>query len=80
MRLGFVCLLTGEVSSEQEGGGVSGDDMDALIQRPSGNGELNMIQLTLPVVATMYLDKTNQWQRLSVDKRDEALRHIQVGE
>lgn len=80
VRLGFLCLLTAETFSDQEERGISGDDMDALIQQPSGNGEVNMIQLTLPVVATMYLDKTKQWHRLGFNRRDEALRHIRVGE
>lgn len=78
--MGLVCLLTGEMFSEQEESGISGADMAALIRQPSGNGELNMMELTLPVVATMYLDKTDQWHRLGFDKRNEALQHIKVGE
>lgn len=39
-----------------------------------------MIHMTLPVIATMYLDNTNQWEDVGFEKRDEALKHIKTGE
>ncbi|KAG8015205.1 Complement C3 [Nibea albiflora] len=45
----------------------------------TGCGEENMIHMTLTVVATMYLDKTNQWEPVDTDRRDEALQHIKTG-
>ncbi len=53
--------------------------MGTLIRQPSGSGESNMITMTLPVIATMYLDKTNQWETVGFEKRNEALRHIKTG-
>ncbi|XP_059191692.1 complement C3-like [Centropristis striata] len=53
--------------------------MDSLIKQPSGCGEENMIHMTLPVIAAIYLDKTNQWEPVEIDKRDEALQHIKTG-
>eukprot|EP00066_Takifugu_rubripes_P028718 XP_011617984.1 PREDICTED: complement C3-like isoform X1 [Takifugu rubripes] len=58
---------------------INGSMMGNLIAQPYGCGEQNMISMTLPVIATMYLDKTNQWQDVGFQRRDEALRHIQTG-
>ncbi|XP_036954098.1 complement C3-like [Acanthopagrus latus] len=58
---------------------ISGTSMGSLIFRPSGDGESNMIHMTLPVIATMYLDKTNKWETVGLEKRNEALQHIKVG-
>ncbi|XP_077936554.1 complement C3 [Gasterosteus aculeatus] len=58
---------------------VGGSSMDSLIQQPYGCGEQNMIKMTLPVIATTYLDRTNQWETVGFDKRDKALEHIKTG-
>ncbi|XP_068178625.1 complement C3-like [Antennarius striatus] len=58
---------------------ISGNSMGSLIQQPDGCGEQNMIKMTLPVIATMYLDKTNQWETIGFQKRNEALQHIKTG-
>ncbi|XP_031725593.1 complement C3-like [Anarrhichthys ocellatus] len=58
---------------------VSGNSMGSLIRQPSGPGETNMIHMTLPVIATTYLDKTNQWESVGLEKRSEALQHIKTG-
>uniref|UniRef100_UPI003AAF2771 complement C3-like n=1 Tax=Centroberyx gerrardi TaxID=166262 RepID=UPI003AAF2771 len=58
---------------------ISGSSMDSLIYQPRGCGEQNMIHTTLPVIATTYLDATNQWENVGFKKRDEALQHIKTG-
>nr|XP_046262998.1 complement C3-like isoform X2 [Scatophagus argus] len=58
---------------------ISGKSMGTLIKQPGGCGEQNMIGMTLPVIATTYLDKTNQWETVGIDKRTEALEHIKTG-
>uniref|UniRef100_UPI0037E797A1 complement C3-like n=1 Tax=Semicossyphus pulcher TaxID=241346 RepID=UPI0037E797A1 len=58
---------------------ISGNSMDTLIQQPGGCGEQNMASMTLPVIATIYLDKTNQWETVGFEKRDIALQHIRTG-
>uniref|UniRef100_A0A3P8SVT4 Complement component c3a, duplicate 5 n=1 Tax=Amphiprion percula TaxID=161767 RepID=A0A3P8SVT4_AMPPE len=58
---------------------ISGKSMGSLIYQPSGCGEQNMIHMTLPVIATLYLDKTNQWETVGFQKRNEALQHIKTG-
>ncbi|XP_056136550.1 complement C3-like isoform X2 [Lampris incognitus] len=58
---------------------ISGNSMGSLIYQPSGCGEQNMIHMTLPVIATIYLDRTNQWEIVGFGKRKEALQHIMTG-
>ncbi|XP_059191683.1 complement C3-like [Centropristis striata] len=58
---------------------ISGKSLGTLIQAPSGCGEQNMIGMTLPVTAAMYLDRTDQWKAVGVSKRPEAIQHIQTG-
>ncbi|XP_029003662.1 complement C3-like isoform X2 [Betta splendens] len=58
---------------------ISGVSMGALIFQPMGCGEQNMAFMTLPVIATMYLDKTNQWESVGFDERGKALQHIETG-
>ncbi|KAM3622581.1 uncharacterized protein V6R79_000678 [Siganus canaliculatus] len=58
---------------------ISGTSMGTLIRQPSGCGEQTMIGMTLPVIATIYLDKTNQWDHVGIERRDEALQHIRTG-
>lgn len=79
MWFGFVCVPTGEMASLSAQSVISGNTLDNLIVQPLGSGETNMIQMTLPVIATVYLDKTNQWQMIGFEKRNEALGRIQTG-
>ncbi|XP_053713324.1 complement C3-like isoform X2 [Synchiropus splendidus] len=58
---------------------IRGTAMEQMIYQPSGCGEQNMIHMTLPVIATLYLDRTNQWEDVGLTKRDEALQHIKTG-
>ncbi|RXN37729.1 complement C3-like protein [Labeo rohita] len=58
---------------------ISGDFMGRLIVQPSGCGEQNMIGMTLPVIATHYLDSTNQWEAVGIERRNEAIKHISTG-
>uniref|UniRef100_A0A8C5HLK6 Complement C3-like n=1 Tax=Gouania willdenowi TaxID=441366 RepID=A0A8C5HLK6_GOUWI len=58
---------------------INGTSMGTLIRMPYGNGEQNMARMTLPVIATRYLDTTNQWEAVGLERRDEALQHITTG-
>ncbi|XP_028435544.1 complement C3 [Perca flavescens] len=58
---------------------ISGDSMGTLIVQPDGCGEQNIARMTLPVIAATYLDKTNQWETVGFQKRNEALQHIKTG-
>uniref|UniRef100_A0A673LBI7 Complement C3-like n=1 Tax=Sinocyclocheilus rhinocerous TaxID=307959 RepID=A0A673LBI7_9TELE len=58
---------------------ISGDFMGRLIVQPSGCGEQNMIYMTLPLIATHYLDSTNQWAAVGMERRNDAINHISTG-
>uniref|UniRef100_A0A3B4ZCZ6 Complement C3-like n=1 Tax=Stegastes partitus TaxID=144197 RepID=A0A3B4ZCZ6_9TELE len=58
---------------------ISGNSMGTLIRQPYGCGEQNMIRMTLPVIATVFLDKTNQWETVGFRRRNDALQHIKTG-
>ena len=75
-----VCLCAGreQVSTLVENA-ISGNSMGTLIIQPSGCGEQNIASMTLPVIAATYLDKTNQWETVGFQKRNEALQHIKTG-
>ncbi|KAL1281261.1 hypothetical protein QQF64_000064 [Cirrhinus molitorella] len=58
---------------------ISGEFMGRFIVQPRGNGEENMIYMTLPVIAAHYLDNTNQWETVGMERRNEAINHIKTG-
>uniref|UniRef100_A0AAY4BNM2 Complement C3 n=1 Tax=Denticeps clupeoides TaxID=299321 RepID=A0AAY4BNM2_9TELE len=58
---------------------ISGDSMASLIVQPRGCGEQNMIYMTLPTIATHYLDNTNQWDQVGLEKRETAKKFIKMG-
>ncbi|XP_067296786.1 complement C3-like [Pseudorasbora parva] len=74
----FITITGGEISQTVEKA-ISGDFMGQLIVQPSGDGESNMISMTLPVIATHYLDSTNQWEAVGMERRYEAIYHINTG-
>lgn len=58
---------------------IDGERLSHLIVTPSGCGEQNMIGMTPTVIAVHYLDQTEQWGKLGLGKRQEALSLIQKG-
>ncbi|XP_064179568.1 complement C3-like isoform X2 [Anguilla rostrata] len=58
---------------------ISGSPMGHLIAQPNGNAETIMIGITGPVIATHYLDKTNQWEKVGLERRAEAINFIEMG-
>ncbi|KAJ8246287.1 hypothetical protein GJAV_G00265900 [Gymnothorax javanicus] len=70
---------TGDLLSQTIDAVISGKDIGHLIQRPYGCGEQNMMRITGPVIATIYLDKTKQWDKAGLDRRAEALTYIMQG-
>ncbi|XP_034545799.1 complement C3-like [Notolabrus celidotus] len=71
--------VTGRRDSAPLEDAISGNSMGTLIFLPSGSGEENMMSMTLTTIATTYLDKTNQWETVGFQKRDEAIKHIKTG-
>ncbi|XP_016107635.1 complement C3-like, partial [Sinocyclocheilus grahami] len=58
---------------------ISGSFMGRLIFQPTGCGEQNMYRMTLPLIATHYLDSTNQWDTVGMERRNDAINHISTG-
>ncbi|XP_053572078.1 A.superbus venom factor 1-like [Bombina bombina] len=58
---------------------IDGSNLNHLIVVPQGCGEQNMITMTPSVIATHYLDSTGQWERIGVNRREEALNNIKTG-
>ncbi|XP_073716226.1 complement C3 isoform X1 [Misgurnus anguillicaudatus] len=71
--------VTGEAISQTVEQAIGGDFMGRLIVQPSGCGEQNMVGMTLPLIATHYLDRTNQWHTVGMERRGEAVNHIRKG-
>ncbi|XP_052459370.1 complement C3 isoform X2 [Carassius gibelio] len=71
--------ITGEKITQTVEQAISGDFMGRLIIQPSGCGEQIMIGMTLPVIATHYLDSTHQWETVGMERRNEAINHINIG-
>uniref|UniRef100_A0A8C5F2Y5 Complement C3 n=1 Tax=Gopherus evgoodei TaxID=1825980 RepID=A0A8C5F2Y5_9SAUR len=58
---------------------IDGAKLRHLIVVPSGCGEQNMIRLTPTVISTYFLDSTDQWEKMGVDRRAEAINLIRSG-
>ncbi|XP_075715293.1 A.superbus venom factor 1-like [Rhinoderma darwinii] len=58
---------------------IDGANLKHLITVPSGCGEQNMMSMTPTVIATHYLDVTNQWEKIGVERREEAIKNINQG-
>ncbi|XP_050959799.1 complement C3-like isoform X4 [Labeo rohita] len=71
--------ITGEDIAQTVEKAISGDFMGRLIFQPYGCGEQNMYHMTLPLIATHYLDSTNQWETVGLERRNEAISHIDTG-
>lgn len=71
--------FAGRDQAEKLKNDINGESVGDLIYEPGGDGEENMIHLSLTVAATRYLDQTNQWEAVNIHRRNEALQHIRTG-
>ncbi|XP_077327723.1 complement C3-like [Lithobates pipiens] len=58
---------------------IDGKNLNNFIIPPSGCAEQNMLRLAPLVIATQFLDKTNQWDKVGLQRRAEAINHMQTG-
>uniref|UniRef100_A0A8C7FI43 Complement C3 n=1 Tax=Oncorhynchus kisutch TaxID=8019 RepID=A0A8C7FI43_ONCKI len=75
----LISVTAGEQTSVLVEQAISGDSLGSLIVQPVGCGEQNMIYMTLPVIATHYLDNTKKWEDIGLDKRNTAIKYINIG-
>uniref|UniRef100_A0A8C9XMR8 Complement component c3b, tandem duplicate 2 n=1 Tax=Sander lucioperca TaxID=283035 RepID=A0A8C9XMR8_SANLU len=71
--------VRGNVLADSIDNSISEDSLASLIQMPGGCVEQNLASITLPLIATLYLDRTNSWESVGVQRRAEALRYIRRG-
>ncbi|KAJ8246289.1 hypothetical protein GJAV_G00265920 [Gymnothorax javanicus] len=71
-------IVTGEQQSQTIQEVISGSSISHLIAQPRGNGEQNIMSMTGPVIATHYLDNTDQWDKVAQDRQD-VLKFIEIG-
>uniref|UniRef100_A0A8C6NJW6 Complement component c3b, tandem duplicate 2 n=1 Tax=Nothobranchius furzeri TaxID=105023 RepID=A0A8C6NJW6_NOTFU len=71
--------VRGNVLADSIDNSISDDSLAALIRMPGGCVEQNLATITLPLIATLYLDRTNNWETVGVDRRAEAIQYIRRG-
>ncbi|XP_060539461.1 venom factor-like [Pantherophis guttatus] len=71
--------VQGDLVAQTVESSIDGSKLSHLIITPSGCGEQNMIRMTAPVIATYYLDTTEQWEALGINRRPEAVKQIMTG-
>uniref|UniRef100_A0A8C7WDC7 Uncharacterized protein n=1 Tax=Oncorhynchus mykiss TaxID=8022 RepID=A0A8C7WDC7_ONCMY len=71
--------VTGQQLAQTIEAAISGSPLGDLLQQPSGCGEQNMMKMTLPLIATLYLDETKQWDKVGLERRKEAVNFIKMG-
>uniref|UniRef100_A0A672YZ56 Complement component c3b, tandem duplicate 2 n=1 Tax=Sphaeramia orbicularis TaxID=375764 RepID=A0A672YZ56_9TELE len=71
--------IRGNVLADSIDNSISEDSLASLIRMPGGCVEQNLASITLPLIATLYLDRTNDWESVGVQRKAEALRYIRRG-
>uniref|UniRef100_A0A4W5QFI8 Anaphylatoxin-like domain-containing protein n=1 Tax=Hucho hucho TaxID=62062 RepID=A0A4W5QFI8_9TELE len=74
-----VCNFSGEQLARTIEAAISVSPLGDLLRQPGGNGEQNMMGMTLPLIATHYLDQTKQWDKVGLERRKQAVNFIQTG-
>uniref|UniRef100_UPI00398E3598 complement C3-like n=1 Tax=Pristiophorus japonicus TaxID=55135 RepID=UPI00398E3598 len=69
--------VQGEPFAETIENSIDGAKLKHLIRIPTGCGEQNMASMTPGVIVTHYLDKTQQWDKVGVERRAHSLKNIQ---
>ncbi|XP_029015801.1 complement C3-like [Betta splendens] len=71
--------VRGNVLADSIDNSISQDSLASLIQMPGGCVEQNLASITLPLIATLYLDRTNDWETVGVQRKAEAVSYITRG-
>ncbi|KAM8972521.1 A.superbus venom factor 1-like [Pelodytes ibericus] len=74
-----IITLQGTPISQMVEDAIDGANLNHLIVMPRGCGEQNMMRMTPGLIATHYLDSTNQWERIGLDRRNQAIQFITTG-
>ncbi|XP_033986006.1 venom factor-like [Trematomus bernacchii] len=71
--------VRGNVLADSIDNSISEDSLASLIRMPGGCVEQNLASITLPLIATLYLETTDSWESVGVQRKAEALRYIRRG-
>ncbi|XP_056441797.1 complement C3-like isoform X4 [Gadus chalcogrammus] len=71
--------IRGSVLADSIDNSISDDSLASLIRMPGGCVEQNLAGITLPLIATLYLDSTHGWESVGVQRRVEAIGYITKG-
>ncbi|XP_072255537.1 A.superbus venom factor 1-like [Pyxicephalus adspersus] len=74
-----IITIQGTPISQMVEDAIDGINLNHLISMPHGCGEQNMMRMSPGVIATHYLDATNQWDRIGLDRRAQSLQFINKG-
>ncbi|GLD73159.1 complement C3-like protein, partial [Lates japonicus] len=74
-----VINVRGSVLADSIDNCINVDSLASLIQMPGGCVEQNLARITLPLIATHYLDRTNSWEKVGVQRKVEAIQYIRRG-
>uniref|UniRef100_A0A672FYF9 Complement component c3b, tandem duplicate 2 n=1 Tax=Salarias fasciatus TaxID=181472 RepID=A0A672FYF9_SALFA len=76
----FLLSRSGSVLADSIDNSISEDSLGALIRMPGGCVEQNLASITLPLIATLYLERSKGWESVGVERKAEAIRYIRRGE
>ncbi|XP_051801045.1 complement C3-like [Acanthochromis polyacanthus] len=71
--------VRGSVLADSIDNSISEDSLASLIRMPGGCVEQNLASITLPLIATLYLDRSSSWESVGVQRKAEAIRYIRRG-
>ncbi|KAM4039670.1 complement C3-like [Anomaloglossus baeobatrachus] len=74
-----ILTIQGDPVGEMVEKSIDGVNLNHLISAPGGCGEQNMMSMTSPLIATQYLDYSNQWERVGLQRREQAIQFIKNG-
>uniref|UniRef100_A0A8C4T6L5 NTR domain-containing protein n=1 Tax=Erpetoichthys calabaricus TaxID=27687 RepID=A0A8C4T6L5_ERPCA len=78
-RWTLITIAGDAVQTETPENAINASRLIHLIRRGYGTAETTMMAMTATVIVTHYLDKSNQWDRVGVRRRAEAIDYITVG-
>ncbi|XP_016427581.1 complement C3-like [Sinocyclocheilus rhinocerous] len=71
--------VRGDLLADSIDNSIKEDSLAALIRMPGGCVEQNLARITLPLIATHYLDRSGNWDAVGIDRRQEAIKYTQTG-
>ncbi|XP_041641340.1 complement C3-like isoform X2 [Cheilinus undulatus] len=71
--------VRGNILADSIDNSISEDSLASLIRMPGGCVEQNLASITLPLIATLYLERTDNWESVGVQRKAEALQYIKRG-